>query len=366
MIKSFKYRIVTNRNQGDALKATLDACRDLYNAALEQRRYQRISLFAQMRQLKELRADVPSQGALYNAVQQTILERLNLAFEAFFRRCRSGAKPGYPRFKSFRRFDSFSYKAEGYRLEGNRLIVSKLGTFKLRLSRPLPGGAEYKRLTLKRSCGAWYAILSVECKARPLSPSPYAIGIDLGIEKFAATSDFQFIENPRIFERNEAELRRAQRRIARRKKGSKRREKARFLLRRIHERIANQRRDFLHKQSTRLIEENGTIAVEDLNIKGLVGSELAKQVSDVSWGEFLRMLAYKAVDAGRRIVEVDCRYTSQICPACGAIERKALGQRIHQCPCGYEVHRDIAAAQVILGRAGPSGANEGSLIPCVV
>jgi putative transposase len=137
-------------------------------------------------------------------------------------------------------------------------------------------------------------------------------------------------------------------------------------LRELHERVANRRLDFIHKQTTDLVRRYGLIAVENLNIEVLAQGILSKQVHDASWAMFFRLLSYKAAEAGRELVEVDARYTSQTCPACGKRKRKSLSEREHRCECGYIAHRDVAAALVILGRAGPLNVNVGEVIPCVV
>lgn len=124
-----------------------------------------------------------------------------------------------------------------------------------------------------------------------------------------------------------------------------------------HEKIANKRLDFLHKEITKLIQNYGTIVIENLNVKGLAQGILSKQVHDASWSQFFKLLRYKAEEAGREVIEVDCKYTSQICPNCSNKKKKKLSERQHKCDCGYTVHRDTAAAQVILGRADPSGVN---------
>jgi putative transposase len=310
-----------------------------------------------MRQLTDVREAFPEYKAVHVHVLQNVIKKLNKAFEAFFRRCKSGEKPGFPRFKSQDRFDSLAFNNVGFALQGNKLALSKIGNIKVRLSRPLPENSKVKALTVKRICGSWYACLAVAYESVALPPNGDVVGVDVGIEKFAATSDGKFIENPKFYQQSQKELRRAQRRVARRKKGSQRRRKAVQLLQKVHERIANRRKDFLHKESTKLVRRYGTIGVENLNIKGLSGGMLAKQVLDASWSAFVRFLSYKAEEAGRKVVEVDCAYTSQTCPACGRIEKKKLSQRIHECECGYTTHRDIAAAQIILGRIAPSGVN---------
>ena len=365
MIKTFRYRMIPNRKQVATLQAALDLCRNLYNCALEQRKSQRIGRFAQERQLVELKEGFPEYKTIHVHVLHNVIKQLDRAFQAFFRRCRSGERPGFPRFKGFNRFDSFSFSSTGYKLAGRYLQLSKIGAIKLRLSRPLPNDSRVKAVTITRRGSHWYACLFVEYDPVPLPACAVAVGLDMGIENFAALSDGSFIENPRIYEREQARLRRAQRRIARRKRGSNRRRESVALLRKIHDAIANRRTDFLHKESTKLIRSHGLIAVEALNVKALAQSRLSKQVQDASWARFLQLLSYKAAEAGRRFVKVDCAHTSQTCPECGAIKKKALSEREHRCDCGYVAHRDTAAARVILGRAGPSGVNVGEVIPCV-
>jgi putative transposase len=207
--------------------------------------------------------------------------------------------------------------------------------------------------------------LSPGCHSKPKFDE--AIGIDVGLESFAVLSD-DVIENPRLYGQAQAKLRKAQRRVARPKKGSHRRGKAVFLLRKIHEHIRNQRKDFQHKLSFGIIERYGTIAVEDLNVKGLAGGMLAKSVHDAGWAGFLSMLAYKAESAGRQFMAVDPGGTSQTC-LCGASVRKLLSDREHLCTaCGLMAPRDHVSAQVILQRArtAPSNANVGEVMPCVV
>jgi len=365
MIKTFKYRMVPTRKQAAVLQHTLDLCRFLYNCALEQRRMHRIGYYEQKRQITQVRAEFPEYRDIYGHVLQRVVAKLDLAFQSFFRRVKAGQKPGFPRFKSRDRFDSFAFNNRGFKLAGRYLQISKIGAIKLRLSRAIPERAIIKSLTVKRTGQNWYACLAVEYMPEHLPESLSAVGIDMGIENFAALSDGSFIANPRIYQSAQAEVRRAARRVARRKKGSHHRHRAVQLLRKVHEQIANRRSDFLHKESTKLIQKYGTIAVEKLNIKGLARTIFAKQVQDASWARFLQMLAYKAEEAGRRFIEVDCSYTSQTCPECGIIKKKPLSEREHNCECGCRMHRDTAAAKIILGRIDPSGANEEALSSCV-
>ena len=361
MLKTFKYRLNPNRTQRLALQRTLDTCREIWNMALEQRKYQRTHWTVQCRELTELKAGFPEYKQVHVHVLQNVVKKLQRSFERMWE-----LGSGFPRFKNAKRYRSFQFNNTGFSLAGRYLQLSKIGNVKVRLSREIPEGV-IKSLTVKQTVSGWYACFAVDVSTQPLPESDLAIGIDVGIENFAALSDGTMIPNPRHYECGQAELRRAQRRVARRKKGGNRRRKAVVLLQKIHERIANRRADFLHKTTTTLVQKFGTIVIENLNVKGLAGGILAKQVNDASWGTFFGMLAYKAESAGRQLLGVDCKKTSQTCPACGTVKKKTLSQRKHECSeCGLVLHRDTAAAQVILGRMCPSDAKIGEPIPCLV
>ena len=353
---TYKYKLEPNKKQKQLLLQQLDLCRGLYNLLLEQKQYQRIGQFEQMRQLTELKQAFPEYKNCHAHMLQNVVKRLDRAFQGFFSRIKAGVKAGYPRFKSKDRFNSLLF-SDGCKLDGKQLSVSKIGNIKVRLSRKLPADAVVKTCSIKRTVNGWFCTLTFEYEPTPLPVNTDAIGIDVGIENFAALSDGTMIPNPRFYECGQAELRIAQRKVARRKKGSNRRRKAVVLLRKVHERITNRRQDFLHKTTTALVAKFGTIVIENLNVKGLAQGILSKQVHDASWSTFFNFLSYKAADAGRKIVGVNCAYTSQTCPACGTRQKKSLAERKHVCSeCGYTTHRDTAAAEVILGRAFPSNA----------
>lgn len=350
---TYKYKLVPNKAQRLALQRTLDTCRDVWNLALEQRKMHRTNPFAQMRELTQLKASFPEYKDVYAQVLQNVIKKLGQSFERMWN---LGA--GFPRFKSRQRYHSFSFNNVGFKLSGKQLSLSKIGNIKVRLSREIPEGAVIKSLTVRQTVSGWYACFAVDVPTQTLPDSNSAVGIDVGIENLAALSDGSFIENKRFYEQHQKELRRAQRRVARRKKGSNRRRKAVQLLARLHEHIANCRLDYLHKTSTSLVRKYGTIAIENLNVKGLAQGILSKQVHDASWGQFITLLKYKAESAGRRVVEVNAAYTSQECPVCGTRKKKLLSERTHECKeCGLVLHRDTAAAQVILARMEPSFAN---------
>lgn len=358
MRKTFQYRLYPNRAQTEALTVQLsEACR-LYNAALQERieayatHRKSINYYDQAAQPTEIRKagdlDLPNCHCA-----QDVLRRLDKAFKAFFQRMKRGQKPGFPRFKSRRRYDSITFPSHG---DGNKLLpsghlfVQGVGNIKAKLHRPLHG--KIKTVTVRRQNERWYVCFSVEASAHTLPESTEMVGIDLNLENFATLEEGNLeekrIENPRFYQQAQKKLRRAQRRVARRKKRSNRRRKAVILLRKIHQHIFNQRLDHQHKLARMLVNQYGFIAVEDLNVKGLAGGMLSKQVHDASWASFIAKLAYKAEEAGRQLVKIDPRGTSQRCP-CGAKVPKKLSDREHVCTaCGLITTRDHASAAEIL------------------
>ena len=351
--KTLKFRLYPNRQQRERLTATLAVCRELYNAGLQERIAAwkcrtPVRVFDQINQLPELKAVRPDVAHVFSQVLQDTLRRLDKTYQAFFARVQRGQKAGFPRFKGRNRYDSFTYPQSGFAL-GAKLQLSKIGNLKIKQHRDMEG--EIKTLTIRREAGCWYACFSVQYEPTRLPHSSNHIGIDVGLEAFATLSDGTRIENHRYYKTAQAKLGRAQRKVARRQnKKSQRRHKAILLLQKAHRHVANQRKDFQHKLSTQLVQNFGTIAVEDLNIKGLAAGVLGKAIHDVGWSTFLNMLAYKAANAGRQLVKIDPKYTSQECPNCHAIEKKALSKRVHRCDCGLTIGRDHAAACVILGR----------------
>lgn len=351
-------------------------CAELYNAALQERRdaYRMagisLSAASQMAQLPEIKKLRPEYKDIGSQVLQDVIQRLDRAYQAFFRRVKAGEAPGFPRFRSHRRYDSLTFKQAGWKLEGRRLRLQGIGTLRLFLSRPIEGTV--KTVTLRRDrCGDWFAVFS--CDDVPTKPRPEtgrAVGIDVGLEKFLATSDGEFVENPRHLRRQEAALKRTQRRVSKRKRGAQRRRKMVQTLARRHRKVQRSRRDFHFKTALRLVRSCDQIAVEALNVRGLSRGMLAKSVQDAGWRQFLDILTGKAEEAGREIVAVNPRGTSQVCSGCGCEpkERKSLSVRIHRClECGLVLDRDTNAARNILhlaapnerGRAGPSASGRG-------
>ena len=368
-MKSYKYKLRPSRRVVEVFEQTLAVCCELYNAALQERRdawrvsRDSINFYSQDAQLPQIKALRPDLASIHSQVLRDPLRRIDRAFQAFFRRVKTGEKAGYPRFKSIRRYNSFTYSqplpSGGFRLNGDKLYLSKIGSVRVRLSRPIEG--KIKTCTVKREADGWFVIFAVEenqCRYFPKSGA--SVGVDVGIENFATLSTGEAIPNPRYFHKVERRLKTAERRVTRRKKGSNRRRKAVQLLAKKYLKITRQRQDFFHKLSLRLVREFDSVAFEDLNISGMVKNHhLAKAISDAAWGTFILVHEGKAANAGRRVVKVPAAFTSQDCSACGARVRKSLAMREHRCiSCGLVLHRDHNAAINIQGRADLSGMGE--------
>lgn len=358
ILKSFKYRIYPSKAQTTCLNNTLALCCELYNAGLQERRdtykiaRKPIHYAEQNKQLTEIKKIRPELNEIHSQVLQDVLRRLDKAFQAFFRRLRGGEKPGYPRFKSRKRYDSFTYTQSGFALKAGKLRLSKIGDIKIKLHRPVEG--KVKTLTVTRSAtGKWYACFSVETEAQPLPANDKAVGIDVGLSAFATLSNGEQIANPRFFRTDEKALAKAQR-LEKRKAA-----------RRIHERIRFRRNNFAHQLSHALVNLYGSIFFEKLNIQGMVRNHhLAKSISDASWYQLIQFTTYKAEGANRLCGQVDARGTSQECSACGNIVAKDLSQRIHSCLCGITLDRDHNAALNVLCRGLATLGNNAIEAPC--
>lgn len=357
MRKTYKYRLLSNKATFSKADRWLLLCRNLYNAGLEQRvdAYRRkresISCYGQINELPELKASLPEYQEVGSQVLQDILERLDKAYRAFFRRARNGEKAGYPRFKGKNRYDSFTLKQAGWKLDGRYLSVRNVGRFKVRLSRPIEG--DIKTITIRReTTGKWYACFSCDkVPEKRLPESDRIIGLDVGIKSFLVDSEGNSVDSPQYFRQSERLLRVKQRRLSRRVKGSHGRRKARVIVAKAHEKVRNQRLDFLHKLANRYIANYGTLIFEDLNIKGMVKNHnLAKSITDSGWGIFYGLCVYKAEEAGRQIIRIP-RFepTSKTCSECGAINQELkLSDRRWVCKsCGVLHDRDYNAAKNI-------------------
>jgi putative transposase len=354
--RTYRYRIDPTLRQRLALEAQLGFACQLFNAALEQRRYawrgrhRSVSLYEQFRELTEVRAASIGPANMSCSAMRDPLRRLDRAFTAFFRRVKAGTKTGYPRFRSARRYDSLTW-ASGWGLHDGRLALGGIGHVKVKWHRVLPASAEVRTVTVRRAVGRWYAnfSLAVPVSPRAVAAGRPAVGLDLGIQHFATLSTGEHVPGPRPHHAAMRKLRVAQRRVSRRRKGSHRRDRAVMLLARHYERIRNLRHDHAHKLSRRLVSDYALITVEDLNVRGLARGILAKQVLEQGWAAFLTVLEYKAEEAGARVIRVPPMGTSQACSSCGAIVAKPLSERIHRCPaCGLVIDRDTNAARNVL------------------
>lgn len=361
MRRAYKYRLYPNANQARELAIMLETHRRLYNACLAQRRdaYQveqrAVKYTQQSAWFTKERGENPYFARLNFSSAQATMRRLDKSFRNFFRRVKAKAeKPGYPRFKARDRFDSIEFPSygDGLRLSERLLRVQHVGLIKTKVHRPNEG--EVKTATLKLEGAKWYVILSCDLGEVDITPSTNpAVGVDVGLESFLITSDGDYEPNPRYLKAELPELRRRGRAVSRKRKGGRNRRKAVKRLRASHARVGNLRREHHHQVSVKLVRRYGLIAVESLNIKGMLRSRwMSRAISDAGWSAFVNTLKCKAESAGVEIVEVDPRGTSQQCSGCGAVVRKELWMRTHCCvQCGLILHRDENAARNILVRA---------------
>jgi putative transposase len=418
MRKAFKYRLSIKPEVIHKLEWTLTRCRELYNAALTERRdaynfhvrqhpnyYDTptrkqltqeltVDYNAQQNALPEIKAELREEYQDIAAhVLQDVLRRLDRAFQNFFLRVKNGEKPGYPRFKGKYRYDSFTYPdgagwkltiaERGKKLKGT-LHLTKIGKAKVNLHRPLEG--KIKTATIKREVDEWYVIFSCEVEEPAQFPLSYEdVGIDLGVTHLATLSNGEMIEHPRYYRKAQKTLEKRQQGLSRKKRGSHRRKKAGRAVAKAHRKIARQRRDFLHKASRMLVVRYQVIVFEDIQIAHLTKKPKPKQdengnylptgasakgglnksIQDAGWGTFVEMCSSKAASAGRTLIKVDPKFTSQVCSGCGQIKKKDLSERRHSCECGAELDRDVNAAINILERGRRQRGTTRVEVPCL-
>jgi len=360
MVKTLRFRLFPTRGQRSKLRFILDECRWLYNRVLQTRRdaYEydgtSLGLYDINPMITGWKGERPSLRSVHSQVLQNVSERVQLAFQNFWRRCRSGERPGYPRFKQDDRYDSFTFPQGGFVLtEADGLRIHGVGAVRIRRHRPLIGNV--KRLTIHRDgTGCWFACFQTEVEDQVLPPSHDAIGIDVGLESFATLSNGEVIENPRFFRQDQRRLAKLSRQVSGSPLGTERRSKKRRAQRKVWKTITNRRSDFAHKLSRSIVNRFGIICVEDLRIQQMMDGNfrsINRGIADAAWGQFLSFTSYKAEGAGRVFVEVNPRNTSQICSDCGTMVQKDLGIRIHSCPnCGFTTTRDHNSAINILRR----------------
>ena len=384
MRRSYKFRLRPTAKQHVALGRCLDSHRELYNAALQERRdawklcQVGISYNAQSAQLSEIRTLRPDVAHWSFSSQQATLRRLNKAFAAFFRRVRSGETPGYPRFKGAHRFDMVEWPKDGdgakWKPEVSSVYLQGIGEVKATAHRSVAG--RVKTISVKREGRRWYLTLSCdEVPVQPLEPTGGAVGIDVGIASFLTTSAGHHIVNPRWARTAANDLAGSQRILQAKERGSKNRRAARDTVASRHRKVANCRRDFHHKTARQLVAGHDVICVEDLRVTNMVRrakavpdpehpgaflpngaagkTGLNRSISDAGWAQFANILVAKAEEAGRQVIFVDPRHTSTTCSNCGHVgASNRVSQAVFRCQkCGDETHADVNAARNIL-RAG--------------
>jgi putative transposase len=355
--RAYRYRFYPTPDQADLLNRTFGSVRYVYNRALAERsrawtqEQRRVTFADTCRMLTAWKAE-PETAWLYevsNVALQQGLQHLQQAYVGFW-----GKRSKYPRFKS-RHWSraSATFTTSGFRYRDGRVALAKMSEpLDIRWSRPLPAGAAPSTVTVSRdAAGRWHISLLCECLVSPLPSSGQSVGIDAGITSLVTLSTGEKVTNPRHERRDRVRLAKAQRNLARKTKGSANRQKARVKVARVHARIADRRRDHLHKLSTRIIRESQTVIIEDLSVRNMVANHsLARAISDASWSQFRAMLEYKAAWYGRTVVAIDRFYpSSKTCSACGAIAAKMpLNIRDWTCAaCGTAHDRDVNAAMNI-------------------
>lgn len=387
MIRGYKFRMYPTSKQEDLLRAMLDDHRFLYNAALQERRdawthsHVRIYYFGQTSQLTDIRACDPDYARWSYSSQMATLRRLDWAFQAFFRRVKAGAKKaGYPRFKGAGYFDTVDHRnGDGAKwdsaphLTQTRVRFQGVGDVKVKQHRPVAG--RVKRVSVKREGRNWYVVLSADQELlAPLPKTGAVVGIDLAIGSngLAYTSLGERIDNPAYAHAAAKDLAGAQRALARTRRGSNRRRKARERVAGVHRKIRNRRRDYLHKAAHNLVVGYDVIIAENLNPArmtrrpaprpngsggyqpngGSAKTGLNRSILDAGWGMFLELIRAKAESAGREFIQVNAAYTSQTCSGCGHREAANRNGKVFNClSCGHRDDADINAAVNIL-RAG--------------
>jgi putative transposase len=395
--RMYKFRIFPTKAQETKLVRRLDLCRELYNSALLERKEayrmvgKSINYFDQSEQLPTIKEYRPEFNEVNGQILQDVLKRVDKTFKAFFNRVKRGDKAGYPRFQGKNRYDSFTHPQNGqggWAIKNNSLKISKIGVFKINLHRQVMG--KVKTCTIKRDGLDWYVIFSVAYEFEQPTHNGPVVGIDVGLENFANLSNGEQVANPRLFRKSEKHLAKVQRKAAKLQnlpKTNRSKIIAKRSVTRAFRKVKNQRLDFAHKLSHKLANTYSLIAVENLQVENLTKrakpkldettqtylpngaaakSGLNKSVKDAGWSFFISMLAYKVENTGSKLIKVDPRYTSQTCPDCGNIHKKELSERWHSCDCGSSMHRDIAAAKVILSRGLATLSNQSVDTPSVM
>ncbi|QQK77693.1 IS200/IS605 family element transposase accessory protein TnpB [Salicibibacter cibarius] len=366
---NYKYEMFPNKDQMETMNCWLSICRQQYNSALldKQRFYQKnktgLSRHELQKQQTKDKQTFPLLKTMPSQPLQEVFFRLEEAYKNFFE-----GRARYPKIKKHKDYQSLTFTQFGVEKrkvknkktgkvnvrdvryaaslgENNHLLISKLGSIYVNFHRSIEG--KVKQVTIKRQGHRWFAIFSVERHVNETVDFPVqSTGVDVGIHKFAVLSDGSNVENPRFLLKTEKKLKRAQKKLSRMKQGSNNWKKQRLKVQQLHIKVANQRRDFLHKRSYHLSKTYKFVFVEDLKIRNMVKNRhLAKSIYDAGWGAFCRKLEYKCKNNGGELVRIKPHYTSQDCSSCGKRVKKALSVRTHVCKsCGTVLDRDHNAA----------------------
>ncbi|MCC3409878.1 MAG: transposase [Microcoleus sp. PH2017_10_PVI_O_A] len=372
---TYEYKALPTNEQIQLIEHTLTLCRKVWNFALRERKdwlnSRKSSVNAcsvvseyimpvdipypnwaiQCKSLTAAKEQFPELKTVNAQVLQQVLRKLETAFVDMTRK-----KMGFPRFKNRYRMRSFVYPqlGKGQLSRGNQIKLPQLGWLEYVKSREIPDGFAVKQARIVRKASGYFVMLILECDVSVPNPVPsgHPVGIDLGLDKFAATSDGELIERPRFLKTLHRKLKLLQRRLKHKKKGSNNRHKLTRKIARLHQRIADTRKDWHFKLAHKLCNDAGMVFVEDIDFRVLAKGMLGKHTLDAGFGQFVSILQWVCWKRGVYFDEVNKNYTSQVCPSCDThTGKKDLSNRIHSCPhCGYITHRDVAAAQIIRNR----------------
>jgi putative transposase len=370
---NYRYRIYPDAAQEQKLLEWMDICRGAYNYALLQIKdwcnsrkclIDRCSLekeyivpadtkfpneINQLNNLPKAKKEFPRLKKVPSQVLQQAIKQLHKGWEYFQQK-----GFGFPRFKKFGQLKSLLFpQFKGNPVTGLHIKLPKIGAIPINLHRPIPSGFVVKQVRVMRKADRWYASINIQCDVNVPEPVPhgYPIGVDIGLEKFLATSEGVLIKPPKFFKTLQGRLKVLQRRLSRKKKRSANYEKQRLKVARLHHKIDNTRKDFHFKQAHALCDAGDMVFMENLDYRVSAKGFLGKHMLDAGFGQFRTIVEYVCWKRGKFFAEVDARGTSQTCPECGGEVKKDLSVRMHDCPhCNYRVDRDVASGQVIRNR----------------